>query len=163
MHAGTGTEIDDVIGMLDRIFVVFDDDDGVAEIAQAIERQQQALVVALMQADRWLVEDVHDADEARSDLAGESDALRFAARQRFGAAIERQIVEPDVAEEPQPIAGFLDDLECDLAAPAFELQFAAKRSASHTAMLVMSGRSCSATNTLRAARLSRDPPQSGHG
>jgi hypothetical protein len=51
---------------------------------------QQPIVVALMQSDRRLVEDVHHADEARADLTGEANALRFAARERVGAAIQRQ-------------------------------------------------------------------------
>ena len=104
VHAGARAEVDDVVGVTDRIFVVLDDDHRVAEVAQAIQRAQQPLVVALMQADRRLVEDVHDADEAGADLAREPDALRFAARERLGAAIERQVVEADVAQEPQALA-----------------------------------------------------------
>ncbi len=68
----------------------------VAEVAQARERAEQPLVVALVQADRGLVEDVHDADEARADLAGEADALRLAAREGLGAAIETEVVEADI-------------------------------------------------------------------
>ena len=125
VHAGAGADIDDVVGVANRIFVVLDDDHRVAEIAQAIQRAQQPLVVALVQADRGLVEDVHDADQAGADLAREADALRFAAGERVGAAIERQVVEADVAEEPQALADLLDDLGGDLAAPA--CQFAARR------------------------------------
>ena len=121
MHAGAGADVDDVIGHADRIFVVLDDDHRVAEIAQARQRAEQAFVVALMQADRRFVEHVHHADEAGADLAGETDALRFAAGQRIGLAIERQIIEADVDEEAQALADFLDDLRRDLAAPAGEL------------------------------------------
>ena len=121
VHAGAGPEIDDVIGVPDRVFVVLDDDHRVAEIAQAIQRAQQPLVVALVQADRRLVEDVHDADQAGADLAREPDALRLAARERLGAAIERQVVETDVAQEAQALADLLDDLRGDLAAPAVQL------------------------------------------
>ena len=80
--------------------------------------REQALVVALVQADRRLVEDVHHADQAGADLAGQADALRFAAGQRVGAAIERQVVEADVDQELQALADFLEDLVGDLAAPA---------------------------------------------
>jgi len=44
-----------------------------------LERGEEAGVVALVQADRGLVEDVHDAGESRADLAREADALRLAA------------------------------------------------------------------------------------
>ena len=83
----------------DRFLVVFDHQHGVAEVAQVLERAQQSLVVALVQADRRLVEDVHDAGQARAHLAGEPDALRFAAGQRLGAAIQRQVVEAHVDQE----------------------------------------------------------------
>ncbi len=102
VHAGAGAEVDDVVGAADRVLVVLDDDHRVAEVAQPHQRVEQALVVALVQADRRLVEDVHDADEAGADLAREADALRLAARERLGAAIERQVVEADVGEEAQP-------------------------------------------------------------
>ena len=96
MDAGTGTEIDHIVGLADRILVVFHDDDGVAEVAQIDQRVEEALVVALMQSDRGLIENVHDAHEARADLAGEANALRLSARQRFSAAIEREITQSDI-------------------------------------------------------------------
>jgi hypothetical protein len=58
---------------------MLDDDHGVAEIAQALEGDEQAVVVALVEADRGLVEDVEDARQAGADLAGEADALALAA------------------------------------------------------------------------------------
>ena len=107
--AGAGAEVDEVIGLAHRLLVVLDDDDRVAEIAELLERREQARVVALMQPDGRLVEDVEHADETRSDLRREADALRFAARQRLGGPAEREIVEPDVDEEAQPLADFLQD------------------------------------------------------
>ena len=75
-----------------------------------------------MQADRRLVENVHDAGEARAHLAREPDALRFAAGQRFGAAIEREIVEAHVDQEFQAVADFLDDLVGHFGAPAGDVE-----------------------------------------
>ena len=57
---------------------------------------EQARVVALVQADRRLVEDVEHADQRAADLRRQPDALRLAARQRRRRAVERQVVEPDV-------------------------------------------------------------------
>jgi hypothetical protein len=65
---------------------MLDHDDGVAEVAQALERVEQARVVALVQADGGLVEHVEHAGEAGADLRGEADALALAARQRAGGA-----------------------------------------------------------------------------
>jgi hypothetical protein len=99
MHARAGSQIDDVIGLAYRIFVVLHDDHGIAEIAQIDERVEQPLIVALVQPDRRLIEDVHDTDQPRTDLAREPDALRLAARQSVRAAIERQIAQTDVRQE----------------------------------------------------------------
>ena len=114
MLAGARAEIDDVIGGAHRLFVVLDDDHRVAEIAQLLERREQPRVVALMQSDRRLVEDVQHADEARADLRRQPNALRLAARERFGRAAEREVVESDVDEEAQPLAHFLENRAGDL-------------------------------------------------
>ena len=124
MHARAGTQVHDMIRLADGVLIVLDHDDRVAEIAQIDQRVEQALVVALVQADRRLIEDVHDADQAGADLAREPDALRLAAGQRVGAAIQGEIAQADIAEEPEPIADFLDDLDRDLAAPAGQLELA---------------------------------------
>jgi hypothetical protein len=48
----------------DGVFIVFDHDHAVAQIAQALEGAEQAVVVALVQADGRLVEHIHHAGEA---------------------------------------------------------------------------------------------------
>ena len=114
VDAGAGADVDHVVGLHDGVLVVLDDDDGVADVAQVLERAEQALVVALMQPDRRLVEHVEHAGEAGADLRGEADALGFAARQRAGGARQRQIFEADVVEEREPLADLLQDARGDL-------------------------------------------------
>ena len=114
VDAGAGADVDHVVGLHDRVLVVLDDDDRVADVAQVLERAEQALVVALMQADRRLVEHVEHAGEAGADLRGEADALGFAARQRAGGARQRQVFEADVVEELQALADLLQDARGDL-------------------------------------------------
>src|SRR5205085_10402907 len=92
---GTGTQVEQVVGLAHRLLVVLDDDDGVAEVAELLERGEQAAVVTLVQPDGRLVEDVEHADEARADLRGEPDALRLTAGERLGRAVEREVVEAD--------------------------------------------------------------------
>jgi hypothetical protein len=96
-----------VVGGPHCVFVVFDDDDGVAKVAEALQRGEQAVVVAGMQADRGFVEDVEDADEPAADLAGQADPLRFAAGEGRGGAIEAEVVEADVGEKAETAADFL--------------------------------------------------------
>ena len=111
--AGAGTEVDHVVGGADRLFVVLDDDDGVAEIAQPRQRREQRAVVALVQADRRLVEHVEHAGQVRADLRGQADALPFAARQRRGAPAEREVADADVVQEAQAIADLAQDAARD--------------------------------------------------
>ena len=40
MDAGARSDVDDMIGGEDRLFVVLDDDDGVADVAQVLERDE---------------------------------------------------------------------------------------------------------------------------
>ena len=63
VDSGAGTDVEYVIRLQDRVFVVLHDDHRVAEVAQALQRSEQAFVVALMQADRGLVEHVENARE----------------------------------------------------------------------------------------------------
>ena len=70
------------------------------------ERVEQPLVVARVQADRRLVENVEHADQAAADLAGQADALRFAAGERRGRAVEREVFEADVDAGSRAGRGF---------------------------------------------------------
>ena len=108
-----GPDVDHPVGRADRLLVVLDDEDGVAEVAQPGERRDQLGVVALVQADRRLVEDVQDAHERRPDLGREADALGLAAGQRLARPVDRQVVEPDVDEEAEARADLLEDLVGD--------------------------------------------------
>src|SRR5882762_351937 len=104
--AGAGAEVDDEIRATDGVFVVFDDEDGVAEIAKLLERAEKAGVVAGVQADAGLVENVENAAKARADLRGEADALGFAAGKRGGGAIQAEIAEADGEQEIDAFGNF---------------------------------------------------------
>ena len=79
-----------------------------------VEHVEQLVVVALVQADRGLVEDVEHAHEARADLRREADPLRLAARQRGRRALQRQVADADRVEELQPLDDLLQDPRGDL-------------------------------------------------
>ena len=86
MDAGSRAHVDQIIGGADGVFVMFDHDHRIADVAQALQGGQQAVVVALMQADGGLVQHIEHAGEARADLRGQTDALALAARQSAGIA-----------------------------------------------------------------------------
>ena len=64
MHPGPRPHVDQVIGLQDRLFVMLHHQHGVADVAQPLERAEQAGVVALVQADGRLVQDVEHPDQA---------------------------------------------------------------------------------------------------
>ncbi len=121
MHTRARAEVDNMIGGEYGFLVMLDDDYRVARIAQVNECVEQPFVVALMQADRRLVQNVHDADESGADLARQADTLCFAAGQRIGAAIERQVIEANVRQKTETMAYFLDDFVGNRGSPAVEL------------------------------------------
>ncbi len=79
MDAGGRADVDDIVGGQDRVLVMLDHDDRVAEVAQVLQRVEQAGIVALVQADTGLVEHVEHAGQARADLRRQPDALALAA------------------------------------------------------------------------------------
>ena len=111
--AGPGPDVDDPVGGPDRLLVVLDDEHRVAEVAQPRQGRDELRVVALVEPDRRLVEDVEDAHQGRADLGRQPDPLRLAARQRDARAVERQVVEPDVDQEPEPRDDLLEQLVGD--------------------------------------------------
>ena len=120
----TRTDVDDPVGGADGVLVVLDDDERVAQVLEANERLDEPVVVALVQADRRLVEDVQHADEPGADLRGETDALRLTAGERPGRAVEAEVVEADVEEEAKPLVDLLEHPLADLALAVRHLQAA---------------------------------------
>src|SRR6185437_2849523 len=76
---------------------------------ESVECADQPRVVALMQADGRLVQDIADADEAGADLRGQADALGFAAGERAGFAIEGKIAKTHIEHETQSRGNFAHD------------------------------------------------------
>ena len=164
VHARAGAEIDDPVGVADRVLVVLDHDHGVAEIAQALEGFEQPVVVALVQADARLVEHVEHARQPAADLAGEADALALAAAQGAAGAVEVEVIEPDIVEEAQPLVDLLEDRLGDLAllrASCSERRNHLQRSRHRHAGDMRDV--LAATFTHSASGLSRAPWQVSHG
>ena len=121
-RAGARPEIEHVLGVADRVLVVLHDDQRVALGLELGQRVEQHAVVARMQADGRLVEDVAHAAQIRAELRGQPDALRFAAGQRRRRAVERQIRQTDLAQEAKPRAQLREQIARDLARPILQLQ-----------------------------------------
>ena len=160
--AGAGAEVEHVIGGGDGVGIVLDDQDGVAQIAQALENFDQAMRVARMQADGRLVEHVERADQMRAERSGQLDALRFAAGKRGGEAVEREVIEADFVEEAQALANFFEDFVGDGG-------LLRRRASASRRTAALRRRSCAQTSvmdlpamrTARASGRRRVPLQSG--
>ena len=85
---GERADVDDPVRRPDRVLVVLDHDERVAQVAQPDQRLDQPAVVPLVQADRRLVQHVQHADQAGTDLRGEPDPLCLAAGERGRGPIE---------------------------------------------------------------------------
>ena len=92
MNTSPRTYINNMIGRGYGIFVMFNHNHCIAQITQAYQGFEQALVVALMQTDGGFIEDIHNSHQTGTNLAGQTYPLSFTARQSVGAAIERQII-----------------------------------------------------------------------
>ena len=112
-RTGTGTDVDDVVGRRNRVVIMLDDEHRVAEVAQTFQRGDEAFVVALVQADARLVQNVEHAGQAAADLRGEADALGFAAGEGSALAFEGEVSQADFFEESEAAGDFFDDLGCN--------------------------------------------------
>ena len=122
MYACAGPQIDDMVGAPHEFVVVFDDEEGIALVAERFEGLDQAVVVARVQADAGLVEHVEDAGEIGAELRGEADALGFAAGKRPGGAVEREIAEAHMVEKTQAFPDLRNDVLRDEAPARIELE-----------------------------------------
>ena len=118
---GTGSTVDDPVGGLHRLLVVLDNDERVAQVPQALKGGNELAIVALMQADRRLVKDVEDTDEAGADLRGQADTLRLATRKSARTARQRQVGEPNVNEKRETSLDLGEDRRGDRACALLEL------------------------------------------
>ncbi|GAA3352074.1 hypothetical protein GCM10020358_84960 [Amorphoplanes nipponensis] len=77
---------------------MFDDEHGVALVAQVQQQVVHALDVVRVQADGGFVEDVGDVGEGGAEVADHLDALGLAAGEGAGGAVEGEVAEADLDE-----------------------------------------------------------------
>ena len=83
-----GPDVDHIVGFEHHVTVVLHHHDGVALVAQLLERIDESLIIALMQPNARLIEDVEHIDQLRANLRGEPDALTLSSRQRSTGSVE---------------------------------------------------------------------------
>ena len=123
-NSRTRPQIDNVIGTAHRFIIVLDHDQRVAARLQLFERCEQLLIVARMQPNRRLIENVQDAAQVGTELRSQADALRFAAAERRHAPAKLKVSQSHFAKKFQPLANFRKDVPRNHAFTAFEAQLA---------------------------------------
>ena len=84
MNAGPRPHVDNVIGGKNGFLVMLDHQHGVAEVTQAFQGLQQAVIITLMQPDGWFIQHIQNPGEAGADLRCQADTLGFATGKRAG-------------------------------------------------------------------------------
>ena len=105
-HARAGADVDQVLGAADGVFVVLHHDQRVAFGRELVQRVQQDVVVACMQADGGFVEHVAHALQVAAQLGGQADALGFAATERGRAPVQREVAQADLFQKFKAAADF---------------------------------------------------------
>ena len=108
-RAMAGAEVHDLIRRAHHAGFVFDDDDGVAGVAQLLENADEAFGVARMQADARFVEHEERVHQPRAQAGGEIHALGLAAGERARRAVQREIAEADFVQIAEPRADFVQN------------------------------------------------------
>ena len=115
VHAGARADVDDVVGLADRLLVVLDDDHGVADVAQVLQRGRAA-GRCRAGAGRSTARRARRARRSGPLPIWLASRMRWLSppRERAGVARQRQVVEADVDQEAEPLADLLQDRPGDL-------------------------------------------------
>lgn len=104
-----GTEVDDPIGGLDQIEVMFDDDDRIPAIDETLEDLKEHGDVGEMETGGGFVQDVEGfAGIATAEFFSEFDALGFATGEGRGGLAEFEIIETHVVKGLKFLGDFGD-------------------------------------------------------
>ena len=100
--AAFGAEVEHVVSVADDVEIVLDDDDGVAEVGEAMQHFQQLAHVVEVQAGGGFVEQVERTPGLPlGQLAGQLHALRFAAGKRGRGLAQMDVAEADIDQRLQ--------------------------------------------------------------
>jgi len=105
--AAAGTDVDEIIGRANDLFLVFDHQQRVPFVAQVVHDADEAPHIARMQADTRFVHDEQCIDERRAQTGCQIYALDFATAKRARRSIEREITDADFAEITQARTDFV--------------------------------------------------------
>ena len=96
MPTRAGANVKDIIRFKHHLFIVFNHQNGVAQIAEIFERVDQFNVVALMETNARFIHNIQNPNQLSTNLGRQTNPLGFAPRQRFEGAVKRQVIQTNV-------------------------------------------------------------------
>ena len=73
----TGPKVENQVGGPHRVFIMLDDQQRIALIAESFRGIDQAIIVSRVQADGRFIQYVQHTDQSRTNLACQANSLRF--------------------------------------------------------------------------------------
>ena len=114
MATGARAEIEQLIGILDHLAIVLDDQQRVTQVAEFFQCAQQPRVVAGMQPDRRFVQHVQHAAQSAADLGRQPDPLHLAAGKRRGGPGQGQVLQAHLDQELRAVVDLAGHFAGDL-------------------------------------------------
>ena len=81
------------------VLVMFNHNHGVSNISEFAQCFDQSIIVALVQANGWLIQHVTDTNQSAANLSRQANALRFATGKCSTGAIQSQIVQTNAVQK----------------------------------------------------------------
>ena len=120
--AGTRAHIHNKICSMHGVFIMLHNDQGIAQITQPLQCQQQFVVIPLVQANGGFVQNIENAHQRRTDLRSQTNTLALTAGQGGSSSGKGQILQTHIHQKLQPGLNLPDNLLCDQRHIAFQLQ-----------------------------------------
>ena len=107
MLTAARAQIDQIVRGTDSLFLVLDDQQGVAFVAQVMHHTHQLADIARVQSNARFVHHEKRVCQRRAEACGEIYALHFAAAQRARGSVEREVTDAYLAEVIEAGANFV--------------------------------------------------------
>jgi len=114
MHTGPRAQINEVVSFTNGCFVVFHNQDRIAQVPEVFQRVDQFLIVSLMETYGRFIQHIQHAAQGGTDLRSKADALGLAPTEGGTAAIKGQVIQPDITQKRESAANLFQDLVGDL-------------------------------------------------
>ena len=93
-----GAHVDEVVGLMHDGLIVFNHDKGISLVTKGVHHLGEAMNVAVVKADRGLIENEERVRESRTEAGREIHAGDFATGQSARRAVEVEITKADISE-----------------------------------------------------------------